>query len=411
MPISHDQLFRLWKIAAGLYWIAVAVLWFPVSRELLGPSGFLPEPQYNFSQAHFGWMSWGWLSDSATSVVPWGFLLGGLLLMSPWNRAGALLIWLVSVLAMNRNNMIESAEWPLWGLLLFAWAFTGLRSPATSFLVWFAFSLFSILTAVDQIVSGWLFAPALGRLLENTYLTHGWALDTVVPLLQGSFGALLSTLIVFLHLLTPLLILFLPTRRGVLSLWVVLHLSSLALLSFSQVAIGLLLWTCALFLAHSPRTAWRELRERRALALLTLALCFLVAARPFSLLSRNPTPGLAKTLALSPLQYPFGRPFSSDGYQARVTVTLLGEPERTVQNDRELFAALEDNSRRRIFIFNSLATFHRMNPGLIRQILQRSFCEGGWLRRPLKITTPVQSLRVSRSHLNGSTYSLEFPCR
>lgn len=410
MSLTHDRLFRLWKVAAGLYWAAFGLIWLPVARELLGPSGFLPEPRYNFSQVHFPWMGWTWLTDPATALIPWSLIVGGLLLMSPWDRAGAALLWLISVIALNRNNMIESAEWPLWGVLLFAWALTGLRSPATSFLLWLSLALFSALTAVDQALSGWVFSPALGRLLENTYLTQSWALENVVPVLQGPIGSVLSTLIFALHLTTPLLILFFPTRRLVLFLWVILHLGSLALLGFPQIALGFLIWTLGLFLAHSPLACWYQLRERRRLALFVVATSFVVVARPFSLMSAAPTPGMSKTWALSPLQYPFGRPFASDGYQNRVTIKLIGPPDRTLQNDRELFEALSDNSRRRLFVFNSLSTFHRMNPGLIRQILQRSFCEGGLLREKLRIESRVQALRISRSHVSGSITSLEFPC-
>jgi hypothetical protein len=407
-----DALFdKAWIFLAALYWVWQGFLWTPISQELFGPSGFLPRPEYNFSQLHFPWLSWEWLSDSRTALLPAGLVLGGILLPTRFGRVGAGLLWLISGIMLNRNNMIESAEWPLWGALLLAWAVFGLRSQLCSWVLWLSFALFSLMAGWDQLAQGgWFLAPGLKVLLQSTFMTYDWALPWIQTLPEF-FWSLLSTLILALHLASPVLIWFKRGRGLAVAGFILIQVGALVLLDFSQITIGFLIWAMVLLRAPEPPLIMNDFLKKPKLLIPAVVITLLVAARPLWLWSPLNTPGPAKTLALSPLQYPFGRPFKNAGYEGRVSLLLNGpEGEQTVQNDQILYTSLAKHPRKRIFVFNSLATFHRMNPGLLQQILVQSFCSPGLLKSELSLEQKFEVIKISRKHISGSAYEQEFTC-
>jgi hypothetical protein len=402
---------QAWIFLAAIYWVWQGLLWIPISRELFGPSGFLPRPEYNFSQLHFPWLGWDWLSDSRTVILPAGLILGGIFLLTRLSRVGAGLIWLILVVMLNRNNMIESAEWPLWGALLLSWALFGLRSPLCTWVLWLSFALFSWMAGWDQLSQGgWFFSPGLKLLLQSTFMTFTWA-ESFVQTLPDFFWSIVSTLILLAHLTSPILIWFKRGRLLAVAAFILIQIGALLLLDFSQITLGFLIWALVLLRASGPLLLAKEFLKNPKWLVPALIISLLVAARPLWLWSPLNTPGPAKTLALSPLQYPFGRPFKNEGYEGRVSILLGGpEGERTVQNDQALFADLAKYPRKRIFVFNSLATFHRMNPGLLQQILVQAFCSQGLLKSDLSLNQNFETIKISRKHLSGSAYVQEFTC-
>jgi len=251
--------FAFFRIIFGLYlsWHFLTLL--PDAVEVFSRAGVLPTVVLNLTYPVFPWNPLGhW--DSPTFVSFWVILCFGLsvAITLGWKRpCCAFLLWFGLACLFNRNNLISNPSIPYVGLLLLLLtiipdgepmrlggrtAEKEWRMPALiPFVAWALMACGYSFSGLDKISSpSWVNGDALRLLLDNPLAREGALRDIMlnVPaevLRLLTWGALAAE------------ILFLPmciTLRGRMLAWLSLfgmHIGIMALLSFSDLSLGMIM--------------------------------------------------------------------------------------------------------------------------------------------------------------------------
>lgn len=257
-PISGMQ-FAVLRVLLGLYLAVRFARLLPYGAELFSREGVLPEASLNFTYGILPNPLERWDSPLAVQAFLLGLVVLSILFTLGWRRRTcALLLWYGSACLFNRDNLISNPSLPYVGLLLLLcvcippgepWRLGDRAGDRDWFFPAWAFRAAWVLMAAGYTYSGldklitapsWRDGTALTHVLNLPLARPGPARDIMLGLPGGlrqcltwaAVGAEVAFLPLALH----------PRSRRVA--WLALagmHLSVMALISFAELSLGMLL--------------------------------------------------------------------------------------------------------------------------------------------------------------------------